>query len=364
MAEGGRQPPVINVQLPAVNVHYQDVMRFAGDNVRQKTKIQAAEIGPIVVPTEGSNVQAPTHHSPHGVTDNPGRSDVTDYLGRMNLTEGMHFVTSENIRRLINESKFVDALITLQDIPTSEEQQFMLSECYYQLGRPDKALRCIEKLQTIMTSSARPGVDDVIKLVDNYISDSSHIRALILLSCSAKLYKFDSNPDSSVVGIKDCVFKCYSVIQSLAEEGDKMKVIATDIGLEIITDILRELRSVSGADKNKKVNMEATCLINVGVSYVAVGKYKEAIGFYNEGLDLMNQTFGSNAAKYSVFGKLLNNIGNEHSNLGNNSKAESFYLQSLDAFKKAENWPSDKEKQESIETTKNNLKFTQNRIKQ
>nr|XP_039267896.1 uncharacterized protein LOC120342915 [Styela clava] len=363
MAEGGRQPPVINVQLPAINVHYQEGTRFAGDNVGQKTKIQAAEIGQIVVPTEGSNVQAPTHHSPHGVTDNPGTSDVTDYLGRMNLTEGMHFVTYENIRRLIHQSKFVDALITLQDIPISQEQQFMLSECYCQLEKPDKALRCIEKLQTIMTSSTRPSVDDVIKLVDNYISDSSHIRALILLSCCAKLYKFDSNPDNSVVGIKDCVFKCYSVIQSLANEGDRMKAVARDVGLKIITDMLRELRSVSGVDKNTKAVMEARCLNNVGIIYVAVGKYKEATGFYNEGLDSMKQTFGSNPAKYRVFGDLLNNIGNAHDKLGDYSKAEPFYLQSLDAYKKADDWPSDKEKHEIIETTKNNLKNTRNRMK-
>ncbi|XP_039267896.2 uncharacterized protein LOC120342915 [Styela clava] len=356
MAEGGRQPP-------AINVHYQEGTRVAGDNVGQKTKIQAAEIGQIVVPTEGSNVQAPTHHSPHGVTDNPGRIDVTYYLRRMNLTEGMHFVTYENIRRLIHQSKFVDALITLQDIPTSQEQQFMLSECYCQLEKPDKALRCIEKLQTILMSSTRPSVYDVIKLVDDYIADSSHIRALILLSCCAKLYKFDSNPNSSVVGIADCSLKCYSVIQSLAEEGDKMKVIATDIGLEIITDILRELRSVSGADKNTKVNLEAICLINVGASYVAVDKYQEAIGFHNEGLDLMNQTFGSNAAKYRVFGDLLNNIGIAHYNLGDYSKAESFFVQSMDAYKKVENWPSDKVRREIIESTKNNLKNTRNRMK-
>nr|XP_039267048.1 uncharacterized protein LOC120342334 isoform X1 [Styela clava] len=291
MAEGGSQPPVINVQLPAITVHYQEGMRFAGDNVGQKTDVRAAEIGQIVVPTvgnsqaeatelqhdsiptvfkdseeekvkrsssdKGSNDQTPTGPSPRDVTDNPGRSDVTDNLGRMNLTEGMHFVTYENIGRLINDSKFVDALITLQDIPTSQEQQFMLSECYCQLGRPDKALRCIEALQTIMTSSSRPGIDDVIKLVDNYISDSSHIRALILLSCCAKLYKFDSNPNSSVVGIRDCSYRCRKLIEKMVGKGGEMKVIARDVALKIITDMLRELRSVSGADMNTKADMEA-----------------------------------------------------------------------------------------------------------
>nr|XP_039265807.1 uncharacterized protein LOC120341380 [Styela clava] len=220
----------------------------------------------------------------------------------MNLTEGMHFVTSENLRRLINKSEFSKALNILQDISISQEQQFMMSECYCQLGIPDKALRCIEALQSIMTSSPKPSVDDVIKLVENYIADSSHIRASILLSCCAMLYKFDSNPNNSVVGIRDCSLKCRELIEKLVGKGDKMKVIARDVGLKIITDMLMELKSVSGADKNTKANMEARCLINVGVSYVKVGKYKEAIGFYSEGLDLMNQTFGSNAEKYRVFG--------------------------------------------------------------
>ncbi|XP_039267050.2 uncharacterized protein LOC120342334 isoform X1 [Styela clava] len=363
MAEGGSQPPVINVQLPAIIVNYKEGTRFAGDNVGQKTDVRAAEIGQIVVPTVGSNDQTPTGPSPRDVTDNPGRSDVTDNLGRMNLTEGMHFVTYENIRRLINDSKFVDALITLQDIPTSQEQQFMLSECYCQLGRPDKALRCIEALQSIMTSSSRPSVDDVIKLVDDYIADSSHIRALILLSCCAKLYKFGSNPNSSVVGIMYCSWKCWNVIKSLAREGGKMKVIARDVGLIIITDMLRELRSVSGADKNTMVDMEAGCLTHVGFCYDEFGKYKEAIGFHNEGLDLINQSFGSNAIEYNVYGKLLNNIGTAYEKLGDYSKAESFYLQSLDAYEKVENWPSDKVKQASIATTKQNLKDTRNKMK-
>nr|XP_039274199.1 uncharacterized protein LOC120348139 [Styela clava] len=397
MAEGGRQPPVINVQLPAITVNYQEGTIVSGDNVRKKTDVRAAEIGQIVVPTSGnsqaeatelqhdsiptvfkdfeeenakrsgsdrgSNDQTSTHPSPHDVTDDPGSSDVTDILGSVNLTEGMHFVTSENIRRLIHQSKFADALITSQDISTSQEQQFMMSECYCQLGRPDKALRCIEALQRIMTSSPKPSVDDVIKLVDNYISDLSHIRALILLSCCAKLYKYNSNPNNSVGGICDCSLKCCNVIKAMVNKGDKMKVIARDVGLKIITDMLRELRSVSGADKNKKADMEAACLKNIGYCYDEVGKYKEAIGFYNKGLDLMNRTFGSNAAKYRMFGELLHNIGYAHYNLSDYSGAESFYLQSLNAHEKVADWPSDKEKQKMTEGTKNNLKITRYKMR-
>ncbi|XP_077967024.1 uncharacterized protein LOC120342699 [Styela clava] len=84
MAEGGRQPPVINVQLPAINVHYQEGTRFAGDNVGQKTKVQAGEIGQIVIPTPASNEQTPNRYS---------SCDVTDDIARMNLTQAMDFVT-------------------------------------------------------------------------------------------------------------------------------------------------------------------------------------------------------------------------------------------------------------------------------
>nr|XP_039267051.1 uncharacterized protein LOC120342334 isoform X3 [Styela clava] len=249
MAEGGSQPPVINVQLPAITVHYQEGMRFAGDNVGQKTDVRAAEIGQIVVPTVG-NSQAEATELQHDSIPTVFKDSEEEKVKRSSSDK-------ENIGRLINDSKFVDALITLQDIPTSQEQQFMLSECYCQLGRPDKALRCIEALQTIMTSSSRPGIDDVIKLVDNYISDSSHIRALILLSCCAKLYKFDSNPNSSVVGIRDCSYRCRKLIEKMVGKGGEMKVIARDVALKIITDMLRELRSVSGADMNTKADMEA-----------------------------------------------------------------------------------------------------------
>nr|XP_039267581.1 uncharacterized protein LOC120342699 [Styela clava] len=354
MAEGGRQPPVINVQLPAINVHYQEGTRFAGDNVGQKTKIQAGEIGQIVIPTSGSNEQTPNRYS---------SCDVTDDIARMNLTQAMDFVTYENLRRLIHQSKFAEALITLQDISPSQEQQIMMSECYCQLGRPDKALRCIEALQTTMTSSPRPNVEDVIKLVDNCISDSSHIRALILLSCCPKLYKFDSNPNNAVDKLRYCSFKCWKIIEALAKEGGNMRNIAMNVGLKLSTDTLRELRLVSGTDKNEKACMEARCLNYVGISYKVVGKYKEAIGFYDEGLSLMKKTFSSNAAKYQMFGGHLNNIGNAHKYLGDYSKAKSFYLKSLEAYEKAEDWPSDKAKQKNIESTKENMKNTQRKMK-
>nr|XP_039255385.1 uncharacterized protein LOC120332248 [Styela clava] len=363
MAERERQPPVIHVQLPAINVHYQEGTRFAGDNVGHKTDVQAAKIRQVVVPTPGNSAATrpetlqhdsiPTNvftesdeekveNSPMLFTQNTERtsssSDVTQSLGSMNLSGGMmDFIAFENSRHLMQNNKFIEAADQMEDLSPSPYQQLIMSECYFQLGRERNALRCVEALQTMMTSSPKPKVDDVIKLVDFYISDSSHIRALILLSCCAKLYKFDSNSNDSVDGIRHCAFKCYVVIEAMAKEGDRLKAIATDVGLDVITDMLEELRSVSGADK---ANMEADCLNYVGLSYHAVGKYKKAIEFYNEGVGLMKKTFGLNAGKYNVFGSLLNNIGTAHDYLGDYPMAESFYLQSLDVYEKAEDWSS------------------------
>nr|XP_039255384.1 uncharacterized protein LOC120332247 [Styela clava] len=351
MAEQERQPPVINVQLPAIMVHYQEGTRFTGDSVRQKTDVKAEKIRQVVVSTPDTERTSSS-------------SDVTQSLGSMNLSGGMmDFIACENSRHLMQNNEFIEAADQMEDLSPSPYQQLIMSECYFQLGRERNALRCVEALQTMMTSSPKPKVNDVIKLVNVYISDSSHIRALILLSCCAKLYKFDSNSNDSVDGIRECAFKCYSVIKAMAKEGDRMKAIATDVGLGMITDMLTELRSVSGSDKNNRADMEARCLNYVGLSYKGVGKYKKAIEFYNEGVGLLKKTFGSNAGKYNVFGSILSNIGHAHHNLSEYSKAESFYLQSLDGYEKAENWPSDKKKQESIETTTKHLKNTREKIK-
>nr|XP_039255314.1 uncharacterized protein LOC120332179 [Styela clava] len=416
MAEREGQSPVINVQLPAINVHYGEETRFAGDNVGQKTDGNAAKIRQVVVPTPGNSkatqsntlqhTSDPTNvvkeseegkvkkssmlfvkdtkptlassdvkeseekkveNSPMGFeedsspTSGSSPSDVTQSFDSMDLSGGMmDFFAFENSRHLMQNSQFTKAVDLMEDLSPSPCQQLMMSECYFQLGRERNALRCVGALQTMMTSSPRPKVGDVIRLVDNYISDSSHIRALIFLSCCAKLCKFNPNPNDSVAGIRDCAFECSDVIKAMAQEGDKMKAIATDVGLEMITDMLRELRSVSGADKDRKAKMEARCLNDVGRSYNNVGKFKDAIEVYNTAIDLMEKTFSSNPAKYTVFGDLLNNIGLVHHYLGDYPKAESFYSQSLDAYEKAENRPSDEVKQERA---KNNLKITRDKMK-
>nr|XP_039255321.1 uncharacterized protein LOC120332184 [Styela clava] len=387
MAEREPQPPVIQVQLPAITVNYQDVTKFAGDKVRLKTDVKAAKIRQVVVPTTGHSEDTQSDTSqPDSIatyvfkeseeekiekssqntepTTPSSSSDVTGQIASMNLSDGMmNFIAFENLRHLMENNKFLEAVDLIEEFLPSPCQQLMMSECYFQLGRERNALRCVEALQTMMTSSPRPMVGDVTKLVDIYISDSSYIRALILLSCCAKLYKIDSNPIISVVGIMHCSFNCYHVIKALAQEGDRMKGIATDVGLEMITDMLKELRSVSGADKDDKVNMEADCLNYVGASYGAVGKSEKAIEFYNEAVDLMKKTFGSEATKYNLVGDLLSNIGTAHDYLGNYPMAESFYLQSLDVYEKAEDWSSYEVKHENIKMSNINLRNTREKYK-
>ncbi|XP_077967291.1 uncharacterized protein LOC120343034 [Styela clava] len=386
MAEGqeSNKPPVINV-----TVNYKEGgTTFAGDNVRQKTNVQATGIDQVILPTTSSTTEnsrpstLECDSTPARVLAESEEAKVERFnqdskptlpslfagtaksIPGLSFSEGMkEFIAIENSRHFIQNSKFVEALDLIEDLPSSPWQQLMMSECYFQLGRERNALRCVEALQTMVTSPPRPDVDDVIKLVDNCIDNASYIRALVLLSCCAKLYKFESNPNISITGLKDCSFKCGIVIESLAEERRRMKILAKDVGLEMITDMLKDLRSVSGADKNKKTDMEARCLNNVGLSCYEVGEYKKAIGYYEEGVDLMEQTFSSNALKYKVFGDLLNNIGNAHHNLGNFYKAESFYLKSLEAKENAKDCSCNKVKQESIELTKNNLKITQNQMK-
>ncbi|XP_039268175.2 uncharacterized protein LOC120343125 [Styela clava] len=321
------------------------------NSIRQKTRASEIDrnVGPIAVPQD----YAPAHSFSHGVTDK---------IERTNPTGRNQFVTSENLRQVIQQSDFMEALTTLQDISFSQIQQFMISEHYCQIGESDKALRCIEALQTTMTSYPRPNVDDVIKLVETFITDSFHIRALILLSCCPKLYKLESNPDKSVVGIRYSSLQCGIIITSLVKKGGGMKKIATIVGLKIITDMLREFQSVSTADKNEKAVNEAGCLNNVGLSHRVIGEYEQAIGFYSEGIYLLKQRFGSNAPKYRVLSDLLNNMGLVYHNLGDYFKAESLYIKSLNMRETSEDWFSDKVKHECIKGTKVNLASTRDRI--
>nr|XP_039255316.1 uncharacterized protein LOC120332181 isoform X1 [Styela clava] len=378
-----------------VNIN-QEETKIAGEKVKQKTNAvdcKVGQLGQIVVPTPGNSQPAATQPNtlqhdliPENVFNeseeekvkkpSPGfkhdtepaspssSSDVAQSFAGMDLSGGMmDFIAFESSRDFMQKSKFEEAVHLMEDLSPSPYQQLMMSECYFQLGRERNALRCVGKLQTMMTSSPRPKIDDVIRLVGIYISGSSHIRALILLSCCAKLYKFDSNPNESVNGIMHCALECSDVIKAMAQKGDKMKAIATDVGLEKITDMLEELRSVSGAGKDNKANMEARCLKYVAWGYHAVGKHKDAIEYCEKGISLMIQTFRSNAEKYRVYGDLLNDIGSAYDDLGDYTKAESHYLKSLKAYEKVENWPNDSEKQDRTERTNKNLKNAQDNTK-
>nr|XP_039255386.1 uncharacterized protein LOC120332250 [Styela clava] len=234
MAEG--KPSVI----VNVNIKHQEETNIAGDNVGQKTDVKAAEIAQVVVPVPGNSEATTSNTLQHDsvpttvIKESEGKkgnkspmmfaqnnkpkspstpSDVKKSIAKMNVSGGMKdFIACETSRHLMQNKKLIEVVDQIKDLSSSPFQQLMMSECYFQLGKEINASECVQALQTMMTSSPRPKVGDVIKLVNIYISDSSHIRALILLSCCAKLYKFDSNSNNSVPGIREIGGQCRELI--------------------------------------------------------------------------------------------------------------------------------------------------------
>nr|XP_039252431.1 uncharacterized protein LOC120329718 [Styela clava] len=262
---------------------------------------------------------------------------------------------------LIGQTKFDKAATLLEELAqlqkcTELESALMMVECYLQLGREKKGEKAIDDVRReIMTSSF--DADDVKTLAIDLISNSSYIRAIILLRIASDIYKARTRtPDDVMNWIKLCVDKIDDATRPLIEAGGRSKIIGVDYGIEYMTEMLDDIRAIENADPVNKAKQEAECCDYIGYNYFLAYEEEKSIKIRKNGLEVLEKQFGSNASKYQIYGLLLNNIGVGYCSLQKYEEAESYDIKAIDAYGKASDYGNEAERKEDIENSKTELK--------
>nr|XP_039264101.1 uncharacterized protein LOC120339928 [Styela clava] len=222
----------------------------------------------------------------------------------------------------------------------------------------------IEQLNEIITSPNSPKLDDIIKMVDNFILDSFYASTLFLLARISELYKDDSNSDSAARSIGDCSYQCTYIINSNVTRDGKFLDFVKSKGIGIIQQIVEDLRGIEG-DTPVKTLQEARCLNNIGVVFGDIGEYEKEFKFYWKGKTILEDKFNSNAPNYVFYGDLLNNLGTSQYKYDKFGNAIRYYLAAYQAFTKRTNdWDDEIQKSKFIEIVTKNLQTALNKYKE
>lgn len=216
----------------------------------------------------------------------------------------------------------------------------MLGECYFELGQYLEGLRSSARLINIITTYPRPAADDLLKLVEAYLASSYDFRTLLLLRCVAKLYALEAkdggNTIRSLKSIEKCSYDCFCLVNSMIEQKGYHQIVAKEYGPEFMIEMLNLSREIKTSNSKLKVELEASILNNLGLCYRCIKCRVQATRYFQEGVSLMKEKDVSTISYYKTLGKLFRNLGLIMHDEQKHYAAQSFYLQSLDAFGKAE----------------------------
>lgn len=250
------------------------------------------------------------------------------------------FVLEERSRLLIQSGCFVDAVAILETTSISQGQQLLLGECYFELGRYLEGLQCSARLVNMLTTRPRPAADDLMKLVEAYLASSYDFRSLLLLRCVAKLYALEAEEDDNAIrslrSIEKCSYECFCLVDSMIEHKGYHQIAAKEYGPEFMIEMLDLSREIKSSNSKSKVELEANILNNLGLCYRCIKCHVAATRYLQEGVSLIKDKEVSTISYYKTLGKLLRNLGLIMHDEQKYCEAQSFYIQSLDAFGKAE----------------------------
>ncbi|XP_039263729.2 uncharacterized protein LOC120339628 [Styela clava] len=293
----------------------------------------------------------------------PNSHLAAEMNGATSLSADAQNMMLEPARNLIQNSKFHEAASLLEKLPLSTTQQLMLAECYIRLHRNMNATKRIIELETMLTSSHRPKLSDVNKVINSYIDNSQYIRALILILCSANLYKIELSPDVAIVRFhRERAVKVYDIIISMKKKGKEMHAIAKDFGVEILLELFSVVQRFRDIEPTLKFNQEAYCISLIAAMYGAIEEYKEEIDYCNIGINFMKKKFGEGAQKYRVYGHFWNNKAIAYGLEGNHIESEKSYVVALECYRKVQDWTSDEQEKKFIGGVESRLRSERDQI--
>lgn len=249
------------------------------------------------------------------------------------------FILEERSRLLIQTGDYEAAISILETTSETQGRHLMLGECYFETGRFTEGLHCSVKLMEILTSKPRPRGRDLMNLTNAYLTTSYNFRALLLLRCAAKIFALEaaSGEDeiTCLTEIENCSYECFCLIDIMIEHDGNRHTVAKEFGVEFMLEMLDLFRDVRTSRCGVRAELEARLLNNLALCCRAAKNVNKAVKYLRTGIAILKNDNCDSISYNETLGSLLRNIGLILHHQGDPS-AQTYYLQSLDAFGKSE----------------------------
>lgn len=116
--------------------------------------------------------------------------------------------------------------------------------------------------------------------------------------------------------------------------------------LPSLYDMLSDFRSIEGVPDDIKVESEAWCTCNIGVTHYHLQEYEKALEIYSVAIERMQRQYGPNADKFQILSHIYHNVGKANKDLGKYAEGAKAFEQAIEGKKNAEDYTT-KETRES-----------------
>nr|XP_039262745.1 uncharacterized protein LOC120338842 isoform X2 [Styela clava] len=253
----------------------------------------------------------------------------------------------------------LEKLLPLQSNTWSKiSTKLKIIECQVALELHRPAVRSLDEI-VHMAVQANINFNDVISAVDNlFETKNSNIQGFGMCYLASKLCRATTTGDDAVRGIGNCVKKIRKsvafTIDSNREPNSRYIKILTGHIIPALKEILDDMNKIEDSTKKMLIEENAWCLLHIAKCFYFASDFISAKIFINKSITLLKSEFKDNAGKYQVLGQCYLDMGLilEKSDW---KKAAEKYKESVIFLEEAEDFDSDGDKRQQIESATRKL---------
>ncbi|XP_077965708.1 uncharacterized protein LOC144411895 [Styela clava] len=314
----------------------------------------------------------------------PLMHEMTDFLKPIHSQSQFAEELETKSKEFVKEKKFISATVTL----------YVAAKLHKETNEGNDSahgvLSCIEQISLVMEEMIKQKqsktlshmislITEMIDLIGmmeitNYSqfinemkskakefgSEKKFIPSVVSFYVAAKLHGLDNKGDQSVIGIYQSVDQIPLVVEKMTKQ-HSMKKIVIDHVIPIMHELLEIVQTIKDSTHKVKVEGEAWCLLNIGLCHGYCDEHQQDANMNNSAIILIEREL-EEPQTYRIYGRCLNNAGAAYDRMGNIEKAVELFKMSLEAKMNAEDYSSDKDKNDDIESTRKNLRIVESKL--
>ncbi|XP_077965610.1 uncharacterized protein LOC144411859 [Styela clava] len=314
----------------------------------------------------------------------PLMHEITDFLMPIHSQSQFAEELETKSKEFVEEKKFISATVTLyiaaklhKETNEGDDSAHGVLSCIEQISlvmeemikqKQTKTLGHVISLITEMTdfigmieiSNYSQFINEMKSKAKEFDSEEKLIPSVVSFYVTAKLHGLNNKGDQSVREIVQSVYQISLVVEKMTKQHSVKKIVIDHV-IPLMRELLEIVQTIKDSTHKVRVEQEAWCLYNIGVCYSYCDEYQEYANINNSAIILIEREL-EEPQTYQIYGHCLNNAGVAYRRMGNVEKAVELYKMALEAYSNAEDFSSDKDKIDDIESTRKNLRRNESKL--